>query len=71
MQTFNRLIEALEAEGAGALVSLIKVDGSSPRESEFQLLAITLRRIAWDLIPDLEPVVNAMQSDDTLEGACG
>jgi xanthine dehydrogenase accessory factor len=33
MQTFNRLIEALEAEGAGALVSLIKVDGSSPRES--------------------------------------
>jgi xanthine dehydrogenase accessory factor len=33
MQTFNRLIEALEAEGAGALVSLIKVEGSSPRES--------------------------------------
>ena len=33
MQTFNRLIEALEAEGAGALVSIVKVDGSSPRES--------------------------------------
>jgi xanthine dehydrogenase accessory factor len=33
MQTFSRLIEALEAEGAGALVSLIKVEGSSPRES--------------------------------------
>jgi xanthine dehydrogenase accessory factor len=33
MQTFNRLIEALDAEGAGALVSLIKVEGSSPRES--------------------------------------
>jgi xanthine dehydrogenase accessory factor len=33
MQTFNRLIEALAAEGAGALVSLIKVEGSSPRES--------------------------------------
>jgi xanthine dehydrogenase accessory factor len=33
MQTFNRLIEALKAEGAGALVSIIKVDGSSPRES--------------------------------------
>src|SRR5579883_3227088 len=33
MQTFNRLVEALEAEGAGALVSLIKVEGSSPRES--------------------------------------
>jgi xanthine dehydrogenase accessory factor len=33
MQTFTRLIEAIEAEGAGALVSLIKVEGSSPRES--------------------------------------
>jgi xanthine dehydrogenase accessory factor len=33
MQTFNRLIEALKAEGAGALVSIVKVDGSSPRES--------------------------------------
>jgi xanthine dehydrogenase accessory factor len=33
MQTFTRLIEALEAEGAGALVSIVKVEGSSPRES--------------------------------------
>ena len=33
MRVFNRLIEALEAEGAGALVSLVKVEGSSPRES--------------------------------------
>src|SRR5579863_414281 len=33
MQTFNRLIEALDAEGAGALVSLIKAEGSAPRES--------------------------------------
>ena len=39
---------------------------SSPRESEFQLLAATLRRIARDLIPDLEPVA----SDKQLEGAC-
>jgi LysR family hydrogen peroxide-inducible transcriptional activator len=31
---------------------------SSPRESEFELLAATLRRIARDLIPDLEVVVN-------------
>ncbi len=29
---------------------------SSPRENEFQMLAATLRRIARDLIPDLEPV---------------
>ena len=29
---------------------------SSPRESEFQLLAATLRRIARDLLADLEPV---------------
>ena len=28
---------------------------SSPREHEFQMLAATLRRIAADLIPDLEP----------------
>jgi xanthine dehydrogenase accessory factor len=33
MQVFNRLMEAIEAEGAGALVSLVKVEGSSPRES--------------------------------------
>jgi xanthine dehydrogenase accessory factor len=33
MLLFNRLIDALEAEGAGALVSLVKVEGSSPRES--------------------------------------
>jgi LysR family hydrogen peroxide-inducible transcriptional activator len=32
---------------------------SSPRESEFQLLATTLRRIARDLIPELEPVGSA------------
>ena len=40
---------------------------SSPRESEFQLLAATLRRIARDLIPDLEPVVS---SAGKLEIAC-
>src|SRR5471032_3176092 len=33
MQVFNRLVEALQAEGAGALISLIKAEGSSPRES--------------------------------------
>lgn len=33
MLSFNRLIDALEAEGAGALISLVKVEGSSPRES--------------------------------------
>jgi LysR family hydrogen peroxide-inducible transcriptional activator len=43
---------------------------SSPRESEFQLLATTLRRIAQDLIPELEPVAAAKQHDDALEGAC-
>ena len=40
---------------------------SSPRESEFQLLAATLRRIARDLIPDLEPVASAAGK---LEVAC-
>jgi LysR family hydrogen peroxide-inducible transcriptional activator len=45
--------------------------GSSPRENEFQLLATTLRRIARDLIPDLDPIATAKQPDDALEGACG
>ncbi len=43
---------------------------SSPRESEFQLLATTLRRIARDLISDLEPVSTAKQSGNAFEGAC-
>ena len=30
---FHRLLEAIEAEGSGALVSLVRVEGSSPRES--------------------------------------
>jgi xanthine dehydrogenase accessory factor len=32
MGTFARIIEAIEAEGSAALVSLAKVEGSSPRE---------------------------------------
>ena len=44
---------------------------SSPRESEFQLLATTLRRIARDLIPDLEPVATTKQGDAAFEEACG
>ena len=42
---------------------------SSPRENEFQMLAATLRRIARDLIPDLEAVASPAQR--ALEGACG
>src|SRR5579884_256613 len=41
---------------------------SSPRESEFQLLAESLRRIAGDLIPDLAPVEIEAPA---LEPACG
>ncbi|MGD0185912.1 MAG: xanthine dehydrogenase accessory protein XdhC [Roseiarcus sp.] len=33
MQPFRRLIESIEAEGAGALVSLVRTEGSSPREA--------------------------------------
>jgi xanthine dehydrogenase accessory factor len=33
MRLFSHLVEALEAEGAGALVSLVKAEGSIPRES--------------------------------------
>jgi xanthine dehydrogenase accessory factor len=38
MQVFHRLIEAVEAEGAGALVSVVKVEGSSPRESGARMI---------------------------------
>lgn len=44
---------------------------SSPRESEFQLLATTLRRIARDLIPDLEPVASSGPREPAFEGAFG
>jgi len=40
---------------------------SSPRESEFQMLASTLRRIAHDLIADLEPV---KPNERVLEPGC-
>jgi len=33
MQIFERLVAAVAAEGAGALVSIIKAEGSSPRDS--------------------------------------
>jgi hypothetical protein len=36
---------------------------TSPRESEFLLLAATLRRIAGDLIPDLAPIEAAPALD--------
>jgi xanthine dehydrogenase accessory factor len=38
MRIFNRLVEAIEAEGASALVSLVKVEGSSPRESGARMI---------------------------------
>jgi LysR family hydrogen peroxide-inducible transcriptional activator len=41
---------------------------SSPRESEFQMLAASLRRIAGDLIPDIAPVD---ANEPALEPACG
>ena len=43
---------------------------SSPRESEFQLLAATLRRIARDLIPDLAPVASVTRVQATPQETC-
>ena len=43
---------------------------SSPRESEFQMLASTLRHIVRDLIPDLKPIASPVGAA-ALEGACG
>jgi LysR family transcriptional regulator, hydrogen peroxide-inducible genes activator len=44
---------------------------SSPRENEFQLLAATLRRIARDLISELEPVPRTAQREPALDEAIG
>src|ERR1700678_3466040 len=33
MQLYHRLVQAIEAEGAAALVSLVETRGSSPREA--------------------------------------
>ena len=33
MRAFRRLIEAIEAEGSAALVTLARVEGSSPRDA--------------------------------------
>lgn len=41
---------------------------SSPREHEFQMLAATLRRIAADLIPDLEPAQPGKTALEPAEG---
>lgn len=41
---------------------------SSPREHEFQMLAATLRRIAADLIPDLEPAEPGKTTPEPAEG---
>jgi LysR family hydrogen peroxide-inducible transcriptional activator len=43
---------------------------SSPRESEFQLLAATLRRIAHDLIPDLAPLARETPRQATPQESC-
>ena len=42
---------------------------SSPRENEFQLLAVTLRRIVRDLIPHLESA-DSVSHQDALGEAC-
>ena len=42
---------------------------SSPRENDFQLLATTLRRIARDLLPELEPALSDAPNEPALEDA--
>jgi xanthine dehydrogenase accessory factor len=39
MRAFRRLIEAIEAEGSAALVTLARVEGSSPREAGVRMVA--------------------------------
>jgi xanthine dehydrogenase accessory factor len=38
MRTFHRLIDAIEAEGSAALVTLARVEGSSPREAGVRMI---------------------------------
>ena len=38
MRAFRRLIEAIEAEGSAALVTLARVEGSSPREAGVRMV---------------------------------
>jgi xanthine dehydrogenase accessory factor len=38
MRVFRRLVEAIEAEGSAALVTLARVEGSSPREAGAQMV---------------------------------
>src|SRR5258707_2465404 len=38
MKAFRRLIEAIEAEGSAALVTLARVEGSSPREAGVRMV---------------------------------
>jgi LysR family hydrogen peroxide-inducible transcriptional activator len=64
----NVVAKRLESDHGFRRVALIW-RRSSPREGEFQLLAATLRRIARDLIPDLEPIATGNR-EPALEGAC-
>ena len=38
MRAFRRLVEAIEAEGSAALVTLARVEGSSPREAGVRMV---------------------------------
>src|SRR5580693_1856682 len=38
MRAFRRLVDAIEAEGAAALVTLARVEGSSPREAGVRMV---------------------------------
>src|ERR1700730_5902409 len=38
MRAFRRLIDAIEAEGSAALVTLARVEGSSPREAGVRMV---------------------------------
>ena len=47
MRAFRRLIDAIEAEGSAALVTLARVEGSSPREAGARMVVQAVRRISW------------------------
>ena len=46
MRAFRRLIDAIEAEGSAALVTLARVEGSSPREAGARMVVQAFRRIS-------------------------
>jgi xanthine dehydrogenase accessory factor len=68
MRIFSRLVEAIDAEGAGALVTVLAAEGSSPRDAGARLVVRPSRRfhgtigggtLEWRALADAEHALAA------------